>query len=45
MLQRSTSRTTWKNFEYAKPNVDFKLGYIENLKEAGIEDESCDVIM
>jgi hypothetical protein len=25
--------------------VDFKLGYIENLKEAGVEDESCDLIV
>jgi hypothetical protein len=25
--------------------VDFKLGYIENLKEVGVEDESCDLIV
>lgn len=32
-------------FGYSKPNVDFKLGYIEDLKETGVEDESCDLIM
>ena len=34
-----------EKFGYTQPNVDFKLGYIENLKEAGIPDESCDLIM
>ena len=32
-------------FGYSKPNVEFRKGYIERLKEAGIEDESQDIIM
>jgi hypothetical protein len=34
-----------KEFGYKKPNVSFVQGYIEALKEAGIEDGSCDIIM
>lgn len=34
-----------EKFGYSKPNVVFKLGYIENLQEAGVEDECCDLIM
>ena len=34
-----------EKFGYSKPNVDFKLGYIENLKEVGLQDECCDLIM
>lgn len=34
-----------EKFGYTKPNVDFKLGYIENLQEAGIDDECCDLII
>ena len=32
-------------FGYSKPNVEFKKGYIENLKEIGIEDNSIDLIV
>ena len=32
-------------FGYSKPNVEFCKGYIEQLKEAGIEDESQDIVM
>ena len=32
-------------FGYDKANTKFVKGYIENLKSAGIQDESVDVIM
>ena len=32
-------------FGYSKPNVEFRKGYIERLKEAGIEDQSQDIVM
>lgn len=31
-------------FGYTKPNTSFHLGYIEDLKSIGIEDESVDVV-
>ncbi len=34
-----------KRFGFAKSNVDFKKGYIEDLKEAGIKDNSVDVVI
>lgn len=34
-----------EKFGYSRPNVEFKLGYIENLKEAGVEDCTCDLIV
>ncbi len=34
-----------KKFGYGKTNVDFKQGYIEDLKEAGIKDNSVDVVI
>jgi len=34
-----------KTFGYSNSNVKFIKGYIENLEEAGIEDNSVDVIM
>lgn len=34
-----------KRFGYAKSNVDFIKGYIENLKEAEIKDNSIDVVI
>ncbi len=34
-----------KNFGFSKCNVDFKKGYIEDLKEAGIKDNSQDVVI
>jgi arsenite methyltransferase len=34
-----------EKFGYSKPNVRFIKGYIEDLKENGIEDNSIDVVM
>lgn len=34
-----------KRFGYVKCNVDFRKGYIEDLKEAGIGDNSVDVVI
>ncbi|MDE2028730.1 MAG: methyltransferase domain-containing protein [Candidatus Omnitrophica bacterium] len=34
-----------KKFGYEKCNVDFRKGYIEDLKEAGIKDNSIDVVV
>ncbi len=34
-----------KTFGYSRPNVEFKKGYIEDLGELGIEDNSVDVVM
>ncbi len=34
-----------KRFGYSKPNVEFKKGYIEDLKKLGIEDNSIDIVM
>jgi arsenite methyltransferase len=37
--------TQMKKFGYGEPNVDFRKGYIENLGEIGIEDDSVDVVI
>lgn len=34
-----------KKFGFAKCNVDFRQGYIEDLKEAGIKDNSVDAVI
>jgi len=34
-----------KKFGYESPNVDFRKGYIEDLKGAGIADNSIDVVI
>lgn len=34
-----------KQFGYSKPNVEFVQGYIEDLKSAGIEDASIDLVV
>ncbi|MGQ3686062.1 MAG: methyltransferase domain-containing protein [Candidatus Loosdrechtia sp.] len=34
-----------RKFGYTRPNVDFRMGYIEYLREAGIEDNSIDVVI
>ncbi len=34
-----------KKFGYAKPNTEFLHGYIEDLKAAGIEDNSIDLVV
>lgn len=37
--------TQMDRFGYGKPNVEFRKGYIEDLKSAGIEDNSIDVVI
>lgn len=37
--------TMAKKFGYAQSNVDFRLGHIEDLKAAGIADNSVDVVI
>jgi len=44
VAQRHVSSHTVK-FGYSRPNVKFIRGYIEDLKEHGIEDDSVDVVM
>lgn len=34
-----------KKFGFDKPNTNFQLGYIEDLKAVGIEDDSVDVVI
>lgn len=34
-----------RKFGYTRPNVEFKMGYIEDLREIDIEDNSVDVVM
>lgn len=34
-----------KRFGFDKPNVDFRMGYIEDLKSMGIDDNSIDVVI
>lgn len=34
-----------KRFGYSKSNVEFRKGYIENLDDAGIQDNSIDVVI
>lgn len=34
-----------KKFGYVKPNVDFRQGYLEDLRSAGIPDNSIDVVI
>ncbi len=34
-----------RKFGYKRPNVEFKMGYIEDLREIDIEDNSVDVVM
>jgi arsenite methyltransferase len=34
-----------RRYGYARPNVEFRLGYIERLDELGLEDDSFDVIV
>eukprot|EP01137_Pigoraptor_chileana_P007020 Opistho-2@52002 len=46
-VQTATSHIEYhtQKFGYAKANVEFKLGFIENLEEIGLEDGSFDVIV
>ncbi len=34
-----------RRFGYAQPNVDFRLGFIEDLRRIGIADDSVDVVI
>ncbi|TGL63807.1 methyltransferase domain-containing protein [Leptospira sarikeiensis] len=34
-----------EKFGYSKPNIEFRHGYIEDLKTLGIEDESVDLVV
>jgi len=44
-IARKHKDAQMKRFGFKRCNVDFKKGYIEDLKEAGIEDNSQDVII
>jgi len=44
-VARKHKETQMKRFGFKQCNVDFKNGYIEDLKEAGIEDNSQDVVI
>ncbi|OGX50306.1 MAG: methyltransferase type 11 [Omnitrophica WOR_2 bacterium RIFCSPLOWO2_12_FULL_46_30] len=44
-VARKHSRWQMEKFGFSRRNVDFKKGYIENLKEIGIEDNSIDVVI
>jgi len=44
-IARKYLDTQTKRFGYNKPNVDFRKGYIEDLRSAGIEDNSIDVVI
>lgn len=44
-LARKYKDAQMKRFGFKRCNVDFKKGYIENLKEIGIEDNSQDVVI
>jgi SAM-dependent methyltransferase len=44
-IARRHLNSQMKKFGYKKPNVEFKKGYIENLKEIGIKNNSIDVVM
>jgi len=34
-----------KQFGFSKPNVEFREGYIERLDQAGLQDNSYDIIV
>ncbi len=44
-VARKYTDTQMKRFGFKKCNVEFKKGYIEDLKEAGIADNSIDVVI
>ena len=45
LIGRKHVASHMEKFGYAEPNVEFKKGYIEDLKEIGIKDNSIDVVM
>ena len=44
-VARRNLTSQMKRFGYAKPNVDFRQGYMEDLKTADIADDSLDVVV
>jgi SAM-dependent methyltransferase len=44
-LARKHIKSQTANFGYKVPNMDFKKGFIEDLKTIGIEDNSVDVVI
>lgn len=44
-IARKHMNNQTRKFGFNKPNVEFKKGYIENLKEIGIKDGSIDVVI
>jgi SAM-dependent methyltransferase len=44
-IARKHRETQMECFGYPVPNVDFRSGYIEDLRTAGIEDNSIDVVI
>lgn len=44
-IARKHKDAQMKRFGYKRCNVDFKKGYIEDLREAGIEDNSKDIVI
>ena len=44
-IARKHKDTQMKRFGFKRCNVDFRKGYIEDLKEAGIDDNSQDVVI
>jgi SAM-dependent methyltransferase len=44
-VARRHRKSQTKKFGYAKSNVDFREGYIEDLRSAGIHDNSIDVVI
>ncbi len=44
-VARRNVQPQMERFGYARPNVEFRLGYIEDLRGLGIDDESVDVVI
>jgi ubiquinone/menaquinone biosynthesis C-methylase UbiE len=44
-IARKQVASQMRRFGFSKPNVEFKKGYIEDLKQIGVEDNSIDVII
>lgn len=44
-VARETEKWHADKFGYGQPNTEFHLGYIENLKAAGIDSETIDVVV
>ncbi len=44
-VARETAELHRERFGYAKPNVEFRQGYIEDLAGAGLGDESVDLVV